>query len=397
MVHSPVSMLFPPIDPNERFLARRAAARRRKRLRRGAALGALLVGVALLGAGAQFVRPGSSPPITAENQVAVAPASGPRALPVEIRGVHVSMGLASLPGKLDEYLDLERVGLTALELDVKDENGQIGFASRDVPLAAKVGAARDFYSPRAVARLTHERDVYLIGRVVVFEDPILSRARPDLAIRRSDRSVWRDSAGLGWTNPYDRRVWDYNVDVAVAAARAGFDEIMFDYVRFPSDGDVQSAVYGNRGVLTKREAVPAFLRYAAARLGRYDVRISAAVFGLSATRDLGIGQLPRRMAMHVDALYAMTYPSLFGPGELGLADPSAAPGETVSRALRRFEITLRGMHVLVVPWVQDFTFTTPFGLEQVRAQIDAARRAGAKGFMLWNAEGVYTDGALAPS
>ena len=391
-------MLFPPIDPNERFLARRAAARRRKRLHRSAAVGAVLAGVALLGAGAQFVGTGSGPPVVAENaQVAVAASSGPRALPVEIRGVHVSMGLASLPGKLGEYLDLERDGLTALELDVKDENGQIGFTSRDLPLASKAGAARDFYSPRAVAQLARERDVYLIGRVVVFEDPILSRARPDLAIRRSDRSVWRDSAGLGWTNPYDRRVWDYNVDVAIAAARAGFDEIMFDYVRFPSDGDVQSAVYGNRGALTKREAVPAFLRYASGRLERYDVRISAAVFGLSATRDLGIGQLPKRMAPHVDALYAMTYPSLFGPGELGLADPSAAPGETVSRALRKFSATLRGSHVLVVPWVQDFTFTTPFELEQVHAQIDAARRAGAKGFMLWNAEGVYTDGALAAS
>jgi hypothetical protein len=353
--------------------------------------------VALLGVGAQSVSTdrGTRQDVD-ESADALLPASGPRALPVEIRGVHVSMGLASLPGKLDEYLDLEGDGLTALELDVKDENGQIGFASRGVPLAAKVGAARDFYAPRAVAQLAHERDVYLIGRVVVFEDPILSRARLDLAIRRSDGSVWRDSAGLGWTNPYDRRVWDYNVDVAVVAARAGFDEIMFDYVRFPSDGDVERAVYRNRNALTKREAVPAFLRYAAGRLERYDVRVSAAVFGLAAARDLGIGQLPRRMAPHVDALYAMTYPSLFGPGELGLADPSATPGETVSRALRRFETTLRGTNVLVVPWVQDFTFTTPFELEEVRAQIDAARRAGAKGFMLWNAEGVYTDGALAP-
>ena len=390
-------MLFPPIDPNERFRARRDAARRRKRLRRGAAVGVMLVGVALVGAGAQFVSTGSAPPRVVERErVSPRQSTGPRALPVEIRGVHVSMGLASLPGKLDEYLDLEQEGLTALELDVKDENGQVGFSSRGVPLAAKVGAKRDFFEPRVVARLAEERDVYLIGRVVVFEDPILSGARPDLAIRRSDGSVWRDSAGLGWTNPYDKRVWDYNVDVAAAAARAGFDEIMFDYVRFPSDGDVESAVYDNRGALTKREAVPAFLRYAARRLDRYDVRISAAVFGLAAARDLGIGQLPKRMAPYVDTLYAMTYPSLFGPGELGIDDPSLAPGETVSRALRRFSIALRGSHILVVPWVQDFTFTTPFKLEQVRAQIDAARQAGAKGFMLWNAEGVYTDGALAP-
>jgi hypothetical protein len=357
----------------------------------------VLLGVALLGAGAQFVSTGGAPAIGDEPaDHAVASPSDSRALPVEIRGVHVSMGLASLPGKLDEYFDLERDGLTALELDVKDENGQIGFASRGASLAAKVGAVRDFYSPRAVARLANERDVYLIGRVVVFEDPILAHARPDLAIRTSGGSVWTDSAGLGWTNPYDRRVWDYNVDAAIVAARAGFDEIMFDYVRFPSDGDVESAVYRSRGELKMRDAIPAFLRYAARRLDRYDVRVSAAVFGLAGARDLGIGQLPRRMAPHVDTLYAMTYPSLFGPGELGIADPSQAPGETVSRALRRFATTLRGSQVLVVPWVQDFTFTTRFELEQVRAQIDAARRAGAKGFMLWNAEGVYTDGALDP-
>jgi hypothetical protein len=391
-------MLFPPIDPNERFRSRRAAARRRKRLRRSAAVSAVLLGVAVLGAGAQFVSTGGAPPAATEPvAVSLASPSGPRALPVEIRGVHVSMGLASLPGKLDEYLDLQRDGLTAVELDIKDENGQIGFTSLGLLLASKVGATRDFYAPRAVAQLANERGVYLIGRVVVFEDPILSGARPDVAIRRSNGSVWRDSAGLGWTNPYDRRVWDYNVDVAVAAARAGFDEIMFDYVRFPSDGDVESAVYRNRGALTKRDAIPAFLRYAARRLDRHDVRVSAAVFGLAAARDLGIGQLPKRMAPHLDTLYAMTYPSLFGPGELGIAHPSEAPGQTVSRALRKFAITLRGSHVLVVPWVQDFTFTTPFELEQVRAQIDAARRTGAKGFMLWNAEGVYTDGALAPA
>ena len=191
-------------------------------------------------------------------------------------------------------------------------------------------------------------------------------------------------------------MWKYNVDVAIAAARAGFDEIMFDYVRFPSDVDVAGAVYGRKGSLEKREAVPAFLRYAESRLEAFGVRISAAVFGLSAARDLGIGQLPRQMAPHLDTVYAMTYPSLFGAGELGLADPSRAPGATVSRALRRFELTLRGRDVLVVPWVQDFSFSVPYELDEVRAQIDAARLSGAKGYMLWNAEGLYTDGALSP-
>ena len=108
-----------------------------------------------------------------------------------------------------------------------------------MPLANASGAARDFYDARRAARLVHERGLYLVGRIVVFEDPILARSPPGPGrAPDQDGSVWRDGAGLGWTNPYDRRVWKYNVDVAAAAAKAGFDEILFDYVRFPSDGDV---------------------------------------------------------------------------------------------------------------------------------------------------------------
>jgi hypothetical protein len=309
----------------------------------------------------------------------------------------MTMGLASLPGRLERYLDLRRDGLTALELDVKDERGQIAFTPSRVPLATRVGAAHSFYSPAAVARTTHAAGVYLIGRVVTFEDPMLASARPYLAVRGSDGSVWHDGAGLAWVNPYDRRVWKYDVDVAAAAARAGFDEILFDYVRFPSDGDVGSARYSRPAGLTKDEAVPAFLRYAARRLRPLGVRVSAAVFGLSASRDLGIGQLPRRIAPYVQAIYPMKYPSLFGAGELGLSDPSANPGATVSLALRPFRAAVRRSRVMLVPWVQDFSFSRQYGLAQVDAQIDAARVAGAKGYMLWNPEGIYTQGALTPT
>jgi hypothetical protein len=388
-------MLFPPVDPNERFRDRRAAIRRRKRLRRGAVIGALLGVVAVLGVGAQWMGGSATRPEAVDLQtLPSSPKSGLRALPIELRGVHVTAALASLPGKLDEYLDLEREGLTALELDVKDENGEVGFVPRSVPLAVKSGAARDYYDPRAVAKRAHDRGLYLIGRIVVFEDPVLSRARPDLAIRRSDGSTWRDAAGLGWANPYDKRVWEYNVELAIAAARAGFDEIMFDYVRFPSDGDVDSTVYRNPAGLKKREAIPAFLRYAEKRLRPYDVRVGAAVFGLSGARDLGIGQVPRDMAPYIDTMYAMTYPSLFGPGELGIDEPGSTPGETVARALKRFQTRLRGTGVLLVPWVQDFSFSTQYDLEKVQAQIEAARGVGSKGFLLWNPEGLYTDDAL---
>jgi hypothetical protein len=389
-------MLFPPIDPNERFRQRRASVRRRKRLRRSALIAVLLAVVASVGLGAQLVGGGGASTASGDISAAIADSAGLRPLPVEIRGVHVTMGLASLPGKLEEYVDLEREGLTSIELDVKEENGRIGFTSSSLGLASQVGATNPFYRPREAARLVHERGLYLIGRIVVFEDPVLSHGRPDLAVQRSDGSVWEDGAGLAWTNPYDRRVWDYNVDIAEVAARSGFDEIMFDYARFPSDGDVGSAVYRNQGKLARRDAIPAFFRYAARRLEPLGVRVSGAVFGLSAVRDLGIGQVPKRIAPHVDAIYAMTYPSLFGPGELGLADPGASPGATVARALKRFRQQLRGTDTLLLPWIQDFSFTVPYGLEEVRAQIYSARLAGAKGYLIWNASGVYTDGTLTP-
>jgi hypothetical protein len=365
-------------------------------VRRGALIAVLLALVALFGLGAQLVG-GDEPDAIAEGvALSEAARTGPRPLPVEIRGVHVTMGLASLPGKLEEYADLESEGLTAIELDIKDENGEIGFSASSLKLARQVGALRDFYDAREAARLVHQRGLYLIGRIVVFEDPMLSQGRPDLAVQRSDGSVWEDAAGLGWTNPYDKRVWDYNVDIAEAAVQAGFDEIMFDYVRFPSDGDVDSAVYRNQGTLQRRDAVPSFVKYATRRLHPLGVRVSAAVFGLSAVRDMGIGQIPKRIAEHVDAIYAMTYPSLFGPGELGLVNPGASPGPTVARALKRFNQQLQKTDALLLAWVQDWSYAVTYGREEVRAQIYSARLAGVKGYLIWNASGEYTDGTLTP-
>ena len=166
--------------------------------------------------------------------------------------------------------------------------------------------------------------------------------RPD---RRSGGPTARsgtNAAGLGWTNPYDRRVWDYNVSIAEAAARAGFDEIQFDYVRFPSDGDIETAVSRTRRRRRIRVGDPAVrpVRLEAAQAARR--ALSADVFGLSATRDLGIGQMPRRTRAYLDAVYPMTYPSHYSAGEYGIADPGAQPGETVFNSLADFRRELRG-------------------------------------------------------
>jgi hypothetical protein len=394
-------MLLEPVDPNERFRQRRRQSRRRRAVRRVLLLAVVAIAAAASALGATFLNgwggqktPATGSPPNAAQPTTTAPAKPePVPLPEEIRGVHVTAALASLDGKLDEYLALRNDGLTALELDVKDENGEVGFRRGAPRLARAVGAAKPFYNPRQAAQKAESAGVYLIGRVVVFEDPILASQRPDLAIRRRGGGIWTTSTGLGWTNPYDRRVWKYNVDIAVAAVEAGFDEIMFDYVRFPTDGDVSSAVFaGEKG---RRPATIAdFVEYARSRIEPLGARVSAAVFGLTATREMGIGQRPRLLARHLDSIYPMVYPSHFGSGEYSLDDPNAVPGITVARALRDFRRALRDSDTLLVPWLQDFSLGREYTLEDVRAQIIAARDARAGGFLLWNPSGVYTDAAL---
>jgi hypothetical protein len=397
-------MLLEPVDPNERFRERRRQSRRRRAIRRVLALGVVAVAASASALGMTFLNGwgGQRAPATdadrspsADTSTAAA-APQPVALPAELRGVHVTAALASLDGKLDEYLSLTDAGLTALELDVKDENGEVGFRRGAPRLAKDIGAAKPFYEPREAARKAEAAGVYLIGRVVVFEDPILATSRPELAIQRSGGGVWTNSAGLAWSNPYDRRVWDYNVDIAVAAVKAGFDEIMFDYVRFPTDGDISAAVFsGQRG--SKSGTITGFVKYARSKLEPLGARVSAAVFGLTATREMGIGQRPRRLASSLDIIYPMVYPSHFGPGEYSLDDPNAVPGVTVARALRDFRRELRGQDTLLVPWLQDFSLGRDYTLEDVRAQILAARDANSRGFLLWNPSGVYSERVLGGS
>ena len=389
------------LDRNELRRQRREQRRRRIRRRRITALtvlvvlaAAALLGLARLvsgataGAAANVIRP-----------VAGAMPSSPfhRRTPEEIRGVHVTGPLMSVPGKFEHYLALRRDGLNTLEIDLKDESGNVSFERGAPTIARSDGAARAYLDPRAVARRAHAAGVYLIGRVVTFEDPITATAHPGLAIHRSDGSLWRTTAGLAWLNPYSRKAWRYDVDVAVAAAKAGFDEIQFDYVRFPSDGDVSSMRFPGPHPQSMNATVPAFLRYARARLHPLGVRLSADVFGLSANHDLGIGQHPAQIGRIVDALYPMTYPSHYTPGEFNLADPNAAPGATVLFSLQDFRDQVPLGHAVLVPWLQDFSLYRRYHPADVAAQIQSARLMHTGGFMLWNAEGAYTARALGPA
>ena len=387
-----------PVDPNARYKLRRVEARQRRHKRRLRASGAAL---ALISAGvvggviATHVHGHKAVRAAARERPKPKPQGlQPRPLPQELRGVHVTMALAGIPGKLDQYIAMKGNGLNAIELDVKDENGNIGFPV-DVPLARSVGSAKRYYNAEQAVAKIHAAGLYLIGRIVTFEDPLLSEGDPALAVRRADGSRWLNNSGLGWTNPYDKRVWKYNVDVAVQAAKLGFDELQFDYVRFPSDGDLSQIRYPGAHTQPMGWTIPMFLKYARSRLKPLGVRLSVDVFGLSATRDLGIAQFPRRIAPFVDTIYPMVYPSHYVPGEYNIIDPDSRPGTTVAYSLRDFRDKLTGRKTMLVPWLQDFSLRRTYTLADVQDQIQAARLEHVKGFMLWNAEGVYTAKALA--
>ena len=390
-------------DLEERRRRRREEKRKRIRRRRIVALAVLAAVLALITLTGFVLAGGSSTHASAQKATTAAAKKKPTVpanlhpvkVPKEIRGVHVTMALASLKGKMREYYALRRQGLNTIELDVKDENGEVGFVPSAVPLAKAIGAAHAYYKPRVVARQAHRRGLYLIGRIVTFEDPFLSEKRPGLAIRTADGSIWRNNSGLGWTNPYDRRVWNYNVSLGEAAARAGFDEIQFDYVRFPSDGDISIIRYPGKHAQPMGWTIPAFVQYAGKRLHPLGVRVSVDMFGLAASHDLGIGQFPSRISRYVDAIYPMVYPSHYNPGEYNLTDPNAVPGTTVAYSLADYKKALLGRKAELVPWLQDFSLGRTYSLSDVRDQIAAARQASTAGFMLWNAGGVYSDGALA--
>ncbi len=311
-----------------------------------------------------------------------------------MRGVHLTMAMASLERKLESFIRMQKIGLNTIEIDVKDENGEVAFAAPTVPLARRIGAAGSYYDPAALARRAERSDLYLIGRVVVFEDPVLADRRPGMAIRTRAGGVWRSGTGLGWGNPYDERVWRYDVDVAEAAVPAWFDEIMFDYVRLPTDGNLAQAVFPDRVREPRTRTVTRFLAYAAKRLRPLGAQVSVTVFGLTASRDLGIGQDPRLLARVVDALYPMVYPSHYAPGELGLETPEAHPRQVVALSLVAFRRALHGRRVRLVPWLQDFSLVHAYSAADVRAEVTSARSFGAQGFLLWNPSGRYTAQAL---
>jgi hypothetical protein len=340
-------------------------------------------------------------------RVLVPPTPGPLEIaltPQVIKGAYLTYYGFNDRGIRSRVLDLVgRTELNAVIIDVKGDRGWILYRT-EVPLALEAGAQgpatiKDFDSMMADLKA---RGVYTIARIVAFKDNVLATRRPDLAIidTRTGRP-WSDRENLAWVDPFHEAVWDYNIAIAREAVRKGFDEVQFDYVRFPTDGKLMAARYSKPNTKdTRLPTIAAFLARARREIGPLGAFVGADVFGYTAfnENDTDIGQRIEELAPHVDFLCPMVYPSGYHLGIPGYRNPVAHPYEVVHESVRLIRKRATGAPMQVRPWLQDFrdyAFDRRiFGVPEVRAQMKAAVDGGGTGWMLWNPRNDYTGAAL---
>ena len=315
-----------------------------------------------------------------------------------LHGVHITGWAAGVPKTRRVFIrEAKAAGLNAVVIALKEYDGLMFV--RDVRLAQQTGAyVNAIPDLAACVRDFKAAGFYTIGRIVLFKDNHLARRRPDLAVSRAGGGIWANAKGVAWVDPYRREVWDYNLDIASRAAAAGFDEVQFDYLRFPSDGNTRLCRYSRKDHTdqTARQNLFAFLSSARERLRPLGIKLSVCVFGMTTTDDsgMGIGQHILALARQVDFISPMMYPSHYHKGIYGLKDPNRSPYKTIEYGTRDAVSRLGAEAWRLRPYFQDFSLGYRYHEAQVRAQILAAARQGVTSWILWNPQNRYTWAAL---
>jgi hypothetical protein len=353
-----------------------------------------------------------------ETQVEAGKLSAELALePFEAKALYLKANLASYGMEtVNKYYDMvDRTEANAMVIDIKSDNlADVGFIyyQSQVPEVVAAGTSADYMPIREMLAEAKRRDIYTIARIHIFaHDNALLEAHPDWYVQK-DGKPWFADFGIAWLDTYDERVWNYNIKLAVEVAQLGFDEIQFDYIRFPSDGDLTGAVFkGPRDWRNNPDemynTVGRFMQQAQQAINGAGAFFSVDVFGYVAWQPQpNIGQNLQVMGKYADYVYPMVYPSHFVFGELGFENPGAHPYEIVDFSMQKVKDQLVGeaSRAKVRPWLQDFTliwvpkpYIVQYGAKEVRAQIDAAeknRASGVSGWALWDPDNQYTLDAL---
>ena len=329
-----------------------------------------------------------------------------------VKGIYVtaySVGYEEKFNKLVDYVDSN--DLNAMVIDIKDDMGVVtaDFNSKD----SHIQENTEEYIPdiKELMDVMEEKQIYPIARIVTFKDTLLANEQPEMSFTESDGSVWVASNGESFINPFLKQTWDYAVNVGIEAAKVGFKEVQFDYVRFPEGfevwGDDLNYDMGEYADLEmtddeKRvQAITDFTAYAKEKLMPYGVDVSVDIFGYTASvvEASGIGQNFPQISENVDVISSMIYPSHWGTDYFGIYKPDLYPYELVSEYMIVENELLATLETPPIsrPWLQDFTasylgsgFYQTYGKEQVDAQVQALYDAGVNEFLLWNALNNYT-------
>lgn len=347
--------------------------------------------------------------------------------PEAVRGVYMSSWVAGVPELRSKIINLiDTTELNAVVIDVKDSSGVISFQIPGEEFIGTTGGQIRIADIENLIAELHSKDIYVIGRVAVFQDTVRTTSHSELAIKsKKTNNVWKDSSRLAWIDPAAEDQWRYVEKIGKYAYSIGFDEINLDYVRYPSDGELSDMYMpiSIQGTETKEQVITRFFEYIGKAFRVDGVPTSVDIFGLTTMRDddMGIGQKLEAALYNFDYVSPMTYPSHYGEVFTTFSNPNAHPGETITEsyiaALRKIDRMskqeaqqeIAGVQQLNIeiynslqvkykaklrPWYQDFSYGYPYGTKEVRQQIDAGLKLGIESFLLWNPKNVYTRDAL---
>tara|TARA_Y100000310_G_scaffold214702_1_gene215615 strand:+ start:3283 stop:4461 length:1179 start_codon:yes stop_codon:yes gene_type:complete len=329
--------------------------------------------------------------------------------PNAVKAIYMTQCVVGTPHFRNKLVNLiEETELNSVVIDVKDYTGRIAFPSSHPLLKDNVSQKCGAPDMREFLSLLHDKEIYTIARITVFQDPNYTQKRPDLAIKKASATttVWSDYKGLSFIDVGARDFWKYIEALGHEAYEIGFDELNFDYVRFPSDGNMQDIYYPFSEEIViadpeygKARVLKQFFAHLFKSFRHSGAVLSADLFGMTTTNtdDLNIGQVLENAFPYFDYIAPMVYPSHYPATFNGFANPNHYPYEVIKFSLdsgveRAIAATTTPLKIR--PWLQDFDYGGNYGADEVRAQIQATYDAGLTGWMLWDPVNIYTRDAL---
>ncbi len=323
--------------------------------------------------------------------------------PEELRGIYMTSWVAG-NSRLRERLILfiEETSLNTIVIDVKISSGEISFKIDNEYLSSFNSFSRRVRDIDDLISELHEKGIYVVGRVVVFQDSHYASIRPDQAVQNKEGDTWESYNGSTWVDPSSKDMWKYIAVLSEEVYNLGFDEINYDYIRFPTDGNLSDIVYPLSGARLaneqKTDILKDFLSYIDGEVRSKKIPVSVDVFGLVAVAggDIGIGQILEDIVPYVDYISPMVYPSHFADGWSGYQNPAEYPYEviyeTMNSAKQRL-IAIGDDPQKIRPWLQDFSLGYSYGISEVQAQMQGVIDSGLNSWMMWNASNKYTNKA----